>query len=53
MDEIGAIKAVGLRGQVKIIVGGSPLSPQFAETIGAEGDSCDANHVVALVKSLL
>lgn len=50
---IEAIKAAGLRDQVKIIVGGAPLSQKFAETIGADGYSSDANHTVALVKSLL
>lgn len=50
---IEAIEAAGLRDQVKIIVGGAPLSQKFAEKIGADGYSPDANDAVALVKSLM
>lgn len=50
---IEAINAAGLRKQVKIIVGGAPLSPQFAESIGADGYSADASKAVTLVKKLI
>jgi 5-methyltetrahydrofolate--homocysteine methyltransferase len=50
---IEAINAAGLRNQVKIIVGGAPLSPQFAESIGADGYSADASKAVTLVKKLI
>ncbi|KXS40429.1 MAG: methionine synthase, partial [Candidatus Frackibacter sp. T328-2] len=32
----------GLRDSVKIIVGGAPVTPDFAEEIGADGWSADA-----------
>lgn len=39
---IEAIKAAGLRDKVKILVGGAPLYPEFAEKIGADGYCPDA-----------
>ncbi|MGL5514499.1 MAG: corrinoid protein [Sporomusa sp.] len=39
---IDAIKEAGLRDQVKILVGGAPLYPEFAEKIGADGYCPDA-----------
>jgi Predicted cobalamin binding protein len=50
---IDAIQAAGLRGKVKIMVGGAPLSTQYANQIGADGYSQDASQAVALAKSLM
>ncbi len=50
---IDAIQNAGLRSKVKIIVGGAPLTPQYAEEIGADGYSPDASKAVALVKNLI
>jgi 5-methyltetrahydrofolate--homocysteine methyltransferase len=50
---IQAICAAGLRKNVKIIVGGAPLSADFAQSIGADGYSADASKAVALAKSLI
>lgn len=49
---IDALKAAGLRGQVKVMVGGAPLSQQYAQEIGADGYAADASRAVALAKSL-
>jgi corrinoid protein of di/trimethylamine methyltransferase len=43
----------GLRPQIKIIVGGAPVSRQWAEEIGADGYAKDAVSAVALAKSLV
>ncbi len=43
----------GIRNRFKIIVGGAPLSRQFAEEIGADGYGEDAQSGVELVKRLL
>jgi len=43
----------GLRSRVKVIVGGAPVTRQWAEEIGADGYGKDAVSAVALVKSLL
>ena len=49
---IKAIKEAGLRDQVKIVVGGAPVTAEFAQQIGADGYADDASQAVALVKSL-
>jgi len=41
------------RGQVKIIIGGAPVTQQYAEQIGADGYSDNANGAVALARRLL
>lgn len=41
-ETIAAIIAAGLRDKVKILVGGAPLYPAFAEKIGADGYCVDA-----------
>jgi 5-methyltetrahydrofolate--homocysteine methyltransferase len=41
------------KGKVKIIIGGAPLTQAYADEIGADGYSDDANGAVKLVDSLL
>ncbi len=50
---IEAIKSAGIRDQVKVMVGGAPLTQKYADEIGADGYAPDANRAVALAKSLL
>jgi 5-methyltetrahydrofolate--homocysteine methyltransferase len=50
---IDALKSAGLRDGVKVMVGGAPLTPEYADRIGADGYSADANQAVALAKSLI
>jgi len=50
---IEALKAAGLRDKVKVMVGGAPLTDQYAREIGADGYSSDASRAVALAKSLV
>jgi len=50
---IESITAAGLRKDVKIIIGGAPVTQEFAEQIGADGYSSDANKAVRLVDQLL
>ena len=50
---ISMIEKSGIRHQVKIIVGGAPLSEEYARSIGADGYAPDASRAVRLVKSLL
>jgi 5-methyltetrahydrofolate--homocysteine methyltransferase len=49
---IEALKEAGLRDQVKVMVGGAPLTDSFATEIGADGYSPDASQAVALAKRL-
>ncbi|MBI5799158.1 MAG: corrinoid protein [Verrucomicrobia bacterium] len=47
---IEAFKAAGLRDQVKIFVGGAPITQKFADDIGADGYSENAPGAVTLAK---
>jgi len=49
---IKVIEDAGLRSQVKIIVGGAPLTDTYAKEIGADGYAPDASRAVTLAKSL-
>lgn len=49
---IEALERAGLRKQVKVIVGGAPVTESFAQQIGADGYSSDASRAVALVHGL-
>ncbi len=50
---IEALQASGLRDQVKVIVGGRPVTPAFVAAIGADGHAEDAVKAIALVKTLV
>lgn len=50
---IDRLSEIGYRDQVKVIVGGAPISPAFAEQIGADGYSATATEAVELVNRLL
>jgi len=47
-DVIAALQTAGLRDDVKVIVGGTPVTPAFADSIGA--DHCAANAVEGVHK---
>jgi len=50
---IESLKEAGLGGKVKTMVGGAPVTKQFAMEIGADGYSPDASGAVDLAKKLL
>ena len=50
---IEALQEAGLREQVKVMVGGAPLTTKYAEDIGADGYAPDASRAVALAKTLV
>jgi 5-methyltetrahydrofolate--homocysteine methyltransferase len=50
---IDALNAAGLRNRVKVLIGGAPVTMQYAKEIGADGYSENASGAVGLVKSLL
>lgn len=52
-DVIKAVEDAGLRDKVKIMVGGAPVSQNFADEIGADGYSDNANEAVKVAKALL
>ncbi len=50
---IDAFSQAGVRDQVKVIVGGAPVTDSYAHQIGADGYTADASQVVPLVRTLL
>ena len=50
---IEALTAAGLRHQVKVLVGGAPVTLQYANEIGADGYTDNASGAVGLVRSVL
>jgi 5-methyltetrahydrofolate--homocysteine methyltransferase len=50
---IDALKAAGVRDNVKIMIGGAPLTQAYADQIGADGYSQDASAAVRKAKELL
>ena len=50
---LDALDAAGKRPKVKVIIGGAPVTEDFARHIGADGYAPDASRAVALAKSLL
>lgn len=52
-DVIQALEDAGIRQNVKVMVGGAPVTQNFAEEIGADGYSDNANSAVAVAKELM
>ncbi|MGI5892193.1 MAG: cobalamin B12-binding domain-containing protein [Bacillota bacterium] len=52
-ETVEAICAAGYRDKVKIIIGGAPVTAEYAQQIGADGYSEDAVRAVELCKNLL
>jgi 5-methyltetrahydrofolate--homocysteine methyltransferase len=50
---IELLKAEGLEGTVKVLVGGAPLSQRYADEIGADGYAPDAVSAVAKARELI
>ena len=50
---IEALEEAGIRDQVKVLIGGAPVSREWSDTIGADGYAEDAMGAVALAKQLL
>jgi 5-methyltetrahydrofolate--homocysteine methyltransferase len=50
---IDAIEETGLRTEVRIVVGGAPVTEEFARQIGADGFAPDASSAVRVCKTLL
>jgi 5-methyltetrahydrofolate--homocysteine methyltransferase len=52
-ETINAIKEAGIRDQVKILIGGAPITAAFAEEIGADGYASNAASAVDKGKELM
>jgi 5-methyltetrahydrofolate--homocysteine methyltransferase len=47
------LKETGMRDNVKVMIGGAPVTQKYADEIGADGYSSNANAAVALARKLL
>lgn len=52
-NTIEALKEVGMRDKVKVLIGGAPITQSYADQIGADGFAEDASRAVAKAKILL
>jgi 5-methyltetrahydrofolate--homocysteine methyltransferase len=50
---LDALTAAGLRGQVKVMIGGAPVTQAFADEIGADGYGANAGGAIDAAKALL
>jgi 5-methyltetrahydrofolate--homocysteine methyltransferase len=50
---IDALQEAGVRDQVKVLIGGAPITDAYAEKIGADGYATDASRAVKLAKTLV
>jgi 5-methyltetrahydrofolate--homocysteine methyltransferase len=50
---ITALEEAGLRDKVKVMIGGAPVTDNFAKQIGADGYAPDASRAVAVAKTLV
>jgi corrinoid protein of di/trimethylamine methyltransferase len=49
---IEALKAAGVRDKVKVLIGGAPVTQQYADEIGADGYGENANSAVSLARRM-
>ncbi|MCA9743541.1 MAG: corrinoid protein [Deferribacteres bacterium] len=52
-DTIDAFQSQGYRENVKIMIGGAPITQEYADEIGADGFARNASYAVELAKKLL
>jgi len=50
---IDGIKAAGLAGSVKVIIGGAPITEAYAQEIGADGYAPDAGRAAKMAEQLM
>jgi len=50
---IDALEKAGIRSKTKVIIGGAPITQQYADQIGADGYSDNASAAVALARKMV
>lgn len=50
---IQALEEVGVRDQVKVIIGGAPITQEYADQIGADSFAADASQAVTQAKKMV
>jgi 5-methyltetrahydrofolate--homocysteine methyltransferase len=51
-EVIDSLREAGLRDKIRVMVGGAPITQQFADSIGADGYAPDASSAVEKAKDL-
>jgi methylmalonyl-CoA mutase cobalamin-binding domain/chain len=51
-DTIRSLEEAGVRDSVKVLIGGAPVTPEFADSIGADGYAPDGATAVAKAREL-
>jgi corrinoid protein of di/trimethylamine methyltransferase len=52
-DAIRSLEEAGVRESVKVLIGGAPVTPEFADSIGADGYAPDGATAVAKARELV
>ena len=52
-DTLDALTAAGVRDQVKVMIGGAPVTQKYADEIGADGYGADAASAVDVARELM
>ena len=50
---MAALEEAGIRSQVKVMVGGAPVTAEFAEKVGADGYAEDGPTAVDVARQLV
>ncbi len=50
---VEALKAAGLRDKVKVMIGGAPVTQEYANQIGADGFAADASSATRVARELV
>ncbi len=50
---VEALKAAGLRDKVKVMIGGAPVTQEYANQIGADGFAADASSATRIARELV
>jgi 5-methyltetrahydrofolate--homocysteine methyltransferase len=50
---VEALVKAGKRDRVSIVVGGAPVTADYAQTIGADGYASDASQAVHMIEALI
>jgi 5-methyltetrahydrofolate--homocysteine methyltransferase len=50
---INALQKAGIRDDVIVMVGGAPVTQEYADAVGADGYAADASTAVRLAKDLI
>ena len=53
MRPLALIEKAGLREKVIVMVGGAPVTKEYADAVGADGYAADASTAVRLAKELI